>query len=146
MRVGVRGNLREVCDTEHLKCGAERAELDTVRRRGKLAADIDDRETVRIAEQYERKDGERVAVLEKELAAQQEELALAEHEIDDMTSQLRAAYAGVVPPDVASPPPMPDPLEEARAEGDALRRDIDRAAREATAQRQLEELKRRMGK
>jgi len=143
-KVGV-ADLRQGVDRTRARLEAERAELDTVRRRGKLAADIDDRETVRIAEQYERKHSERVVVLEKKLAAQQEELALAEHEIDDMTAQLRAAYAGV-PPDVAAPPPMPDPLEEARAESDALRRDIDRTARDATAQRQLDELKRRMGK
>jgi hypothetical protein len=41
---------------------------------------------------------------------------------------------------------MPDPLETARAESEALRRDIDRAAREAAAERHLDELKRRMGK
>jgi hypothetical protein len=144
-KVGL-ADLRHGVDRTRARLEAERAELDTVRRRGKLAADIDDRETVRIAEQYERKHSERIVVLEKKLAAQQEELALAEHEIDDMTAQLRAAYAGVVPPDVAAPPPMPDPLEEARAESDALRRDIDRTARDATAQRQLDELKRRMGK
>ena len=144
-KVGL-ADLRQGIERTRTRLEAERAELDTVRRRGKLAADIDDRETVRIAEQYERKHGERVAVLEKKLAAQQEELALAEHEIEDMTSQLRAAYAGVVPPDATAAPPTPDPLAEARAETDTLRRDIDRAARDATAQRQLDELKRRMGK
>jgi hypothetical protein len=143
-RVGL-ADLREGVDRTRARLEAERAELDTVRRRGKLAADIDDRETVRIAEQYERKHGDRVVVLEKKLAAQQEELTLAEHEIDEMTAQLRAAYVGVVPPD-AAPSRVPDPLEEARAESDVLRRDIDRAARDAAAQRQLDELKRRMGK
>jgi hypothetical protein len=144
-KVGL-ADLRHGVERTRARVVAERAELDTVRRRGKLAADIDDRETVRIAEQYERKHGERVTVLEKKLAAQEEELALAEHEIDEMTAQLRAAYVGVVPPDVAAPPTMPDPLEEPRAETDALRRDIDRAARDAAAQRHLDELKRRMGK
>src|SRR5688572_2121048 len=145
-KVGL-ADLRHGVDRTRARLDAERAELDTVRRRGKLAADIDDRETVRIAEQYERKHGERVVVLEKKLTAQEEELTLAEHEIEEMTAQLRAAYVGVVPPDAAAPPPpMPDPLEEARAESDALRRDIDRAARDAAAQRQLDELKRRMGK
>lgn len=142
-KVGLQ-DLRDGLERTRARLAAERAELDTVRRRGKLAADIDDRETVRIAEQYERKHADRVAVLEKKLVAQQEELALAEHEIDDMTAQLRAAHVGAAPgvPPVAPP----DPLEEARAETDALRRDIDRAAREASAQQQLDELKRRMGK
>jgi hypothetical protein len=144
-KVGL-ADLRQGVDRTRSRLEAERAELDTVRRRAKLAADIDDRETVRIAEQYERKHSDRVVVLEKKLAAQQDELALAEHEIDEMTAQLRAAYAGVVPPDVRPSEPMPDPIEEARAESDALRRNFDRAARDAAAQRQLEELKRRMGK
>jgi hypothetical protein len=144
-RVGL-ADLRAGVDHTRTRLDAERAELETVRRRGKLAADIDDRETVRIAEQYDRKHSERIAVLEKKLAAQQGELALAEHEIDEMTAQLRAAYVGVMPPEAAAPPTMPDPLETARAESDALRRDIDRAARDAAAQRHLDELKRRMGK
>jgi hypothetical protein len=144
-KVGL-ADLRQGVERTRARLDAERAELDTVRRRGKLAADIDDRETVRIAEQYERKHGERVVVLDKKLAAQQEELALAEHEIDEMTAQLRAAYVGVIPPDATPAPAMPDPLEEARTETDALRRDIDRAARDAAAERQLDELKRRMGK
>ena len=144
-KVGL-ADLRQGVERTRARLAAERAELDTVRRRGKLAADIDDRETVNLAGQYERKHSDRVVVLEKKLAAQEEELALAEHEIDEMTGQLRAAYAGVVPPDVAPPPTMADPAEEARDETDALRRDIERTAREAAAQRQLDELKRRMGK
>ena len=144
-KVGL-ADLRQGVERTRARLEGERAELDTVRRRGKLAADIDDRETVRIAEQYERKQSERVSVLEKKLAAQSEELALAEHEIDEMSAQLRAAYVGVVPPEGNSPRPMPDPLEEPRAESDALRRDIDRASRDASAERQLDELKRRMGK
>jgi hypothetical protein len=144
-KVGL-ADLRQGVERTGARLDAERLELDTVRRRGKLAADIDDRETVNLAGQYERKHADRVTVLEKKLAAQQEELALAEHEIDEMTAQLRAAYAGVVPPDVAPPPTMPDPAEQAREETDTLRRDIERTAREAAAQRQLDELKRRMGK
>ena len=144
-KVGL-ADLRQGVERTRARLEAERAELDTVRRRGKLAADIDDRETVTLAGQYERKHSDRVVVLEKKLAAQQEELALAEHEIDEMTAQLRAAYVGVVPPDVAPPPTMPDPAEQAREETDTLRRDIERTAREAAAQRHLDELKRRMGK
>jgi hypothetical protein len=144
-KVGL-ADLRQGVERTRARLAAERAELDTVRRRGKLAADIDDRETVNVAGQYERKHSDRVVVFEKKLAAQEEELALAEHEIDEMTAQLRAAYVGVVPPDVAPPPTMSDPVEQARDETDTLRRDIERTAREAAAQRQLDELKRRMGK
>jgi hypothetical protein len=143
-KVGL-ADLRDAIARTRRRLEQERAELETVRRRGKLAAGIADAETVRLAEQYERKHAERVTVLEKKLAAQEEELALAETEIDEMNGQLRAALAGVVPPG-GMPNAMPDPLEEEKAASDALRRDLDRTAREAAAARQLDELKRRMGK
>lgn len=143
-KVGL-ADLRDGIAHTRTRLEQERASLDTVRRRGKLAQGISDAETVRVAEQYERKHAERVAVLEKKLAAQEEELALAEQEIGEMNAQWRAAMAGVVPP-ASVPNEVPDPLAEEQAASDALRRDIDRASRDAAAQRQLDELKRRMGK
>ena len=42
--------------------------------------------------------------------------------------------------------PPPPTGEELGAESDSLRREMDRAAREAEAERQLNELKRKMGR
>src|SRR5690348_4687318 len=135
-KVGV-SQVRAAIDATRVQLERERAELATVRRRGQLAAAIQDEETVRVAAQYERRHAERASMLERKLAAQVEELVIAEREVEEMTAQLRS-MAG------ASVPPTPEgPLSPADADdADALRREVERAARESQADRQLEELKR----
>ncbi|MBA2686358.1 MAG: hypothetical protein H0U66_17875 [Gemmatimonadaceae bacterium] len=126
----------------------ERSELATVRRRGQLAAGINDAETVKLATEYERKHSERIAVLERKHAALEQEVALAERETAEMTAQLKQLTAGV---DASAPAvsDLEDPLESESAsafELDALRRTADRSARDADAEARLADLKRRMGK
>src|SRR5262245_16355365 len=69
----------------------ERQRLADAERRGRLAGEIQDQETVAIAERFAIKHRERHGVLEHKLAAQREELSLAQRELDDMQSQLKAA-------------------------------------------------------
>ena len=149
-KVGL-ANLRDGVEATRAQLAAERSELTTVERRGRLAAEIHDRETVRVATEYARRHAERIAVLERKLAAQEAELALAEGEVAEMTSQLKAAAAGIDPGGVSrgvggSGPPLDGAGGETADGGEALRRTADRVAREAQAQRRLDELKRRMGK
>jgi hypothetical protein len=128
---------------------AERSELETVRRRGRLAAQIHDDETVRVAEQFERKSVERVAVLERKLQAQEAEWALVDREVTEMTAQYKSAAAGIWPAGMAPRSAAAGDAERGRNDSDAadaLRREIDREARDAAADRLLAELKRRMGK
>jgi hypothetical protein len=116
----------------------ERNELVTVQRRGRMAVEIKDEETAQIAAQFERKHTERIEVLERKLKAQEAELVLAEQEMGEMRAQMKGA--GVAAPDISAPDvPPPDTSDE-------LRRNVDRVAREAEAERQLAELKRRMSK
>ena len=120
----------------------ERRQLDDARRRERLAADIDDQETVEVARRFETKHEERVAVLEQKLAAQHAELALAERDVEDMVHQLKEVERRGL---------ATDPVGTATAElpdaGETrLREDIDRQAREADADARLRELKKRMGK
>jgi hypothetical protein len=131
----------------------ERTELATVRRRGQLASGINDTETVRLAAEYEGKHSERIAVLEKKLSALEQEVALAERETAEMTAQLKrltgvgdAGDAGA--PRAAEAATNADESAEASeiSELDSLRRNSDRTARDADAERRLAELKRRMGK
>ena len=126
----------------------ERQRLADAERRGRLAAEIQDQETVTVAERFAAKHRERLGVLEHKLAAQREELALAHRELDDMQAQLKAAATA----QPSSEQAWRD-IEEAggaRAGTDLrdelLKSDLDRAAREATAARQLEELKKKMRK
>ena len=144
-KVAVR-ELRTGVEETRTRLAAERDALETVRRRGRLAAEINDAETARIAAEYERRHGERVVVLERKLAAQEAEVALAEQEVADMTTQLKAAGSGIGPAGGAPRVPEPDPLAADEAADANLRRDIDRSAREAQADQLLAELKRRMGK
>ncbi len=123
----------------------ERKELATVRRRGQLAAGINDGETVRLATEFERKHSGRIEVLERKHAALVEEVALVERETAEMTAQLKRLTGGEDPVAPASAP-EDDPLASNLSELDALRRTADRSARDADADARLAELKRRMGK
>ena len=126
-----------------------RTELATVRRRGQLAAGINDAETVTLAAEFERKHSERITVLERKFTALEEEVTLVERETAEMTAQLKRLTGGV---DSAAPSERgaaEEPLDSDRAnisELDSLRRTADRSARDADAEARLADLKRRMGK
>jgi len=117
--------------------GLERQRLADAERRGRLAAEIQDQETVAVAARFVTKHRERVAVLERKLVAQREELALALRELDEMHTQLKSADRER---------PAMAPREELDLQDDVLKADMDRAAREAAAARQLDELKKKMRK
>jgi hypothetical protein len=145
-------DLRVALEQSRRRLAAEEAELATVRRRKALAESISDQETVTVASRFEASHLERLAVLRRKLEAQEAELSMAEREVGEMSTELRAALSGVEP----SPGIAAEAAREAdaaagddapmRAELDALDRARRRAAREADAERQLDELKRRMGK
>jgi hypothetical protein len=127
----------------------EERELATVRRRKDLANGINDRETVEIATRFEETHAKRVEIVRQKLAAQEAELAMAEREVETMSAELKAAVAGTGAgaPSTPSIDPGVDPDSadaDLHEEIDALRRSRDRSAREADAERRLEELKRRM--
>ena len=127
---------------------AERQRLADAERRGRLAGEIQDAETVAVAERFAIKHRERLGVLERKLANQREELALAQRELDDMQAQLKTADRDRPAMEAqrsareaaAGTEPALDLQDE------LLRSDMDRAAREAAAARQLEELKKKMRK
>lgn len=146
-KVAVQEIQEAVARTER-ELGAERQRLADAERRGRLAGEIQDQETVQVAERFTAKHRERIGVLERKQAAQREELALAQRELDDMQSQLKTA---------ASAQPSTDKawrdLQEAGGgrpgmdlQDELLKSDIDRAGREEAAARQLEELKKKMRK
>ena len=146
--------LREVLVRTERELAFERQRLADAERRGRLAGEIQDRETVDVAERFAAKHRERVAVLERKLTAQRDELALAERELSEMQGQLKSAER-TRPADEAgrSAEQAWRDLQAAGGarpgvdvEGDLLKAEMDRAAREADAERQLEALKKRMRK
>jgi len=139
MRDGVRKTERELAE--------ERRHLSDAERRGKMAADIGDRETADIAAKFVTKHGDRVRVLEDKLKAQQAELSLSERELDDMKAQLKQ---------VSGSGSAEQAWQEIEAAGGArpetdlddalLRSQLDRKAREAEAEAKLDALKKKMGR
>src|SRR3954471_3791220 len=152
-KVGV-AEIQEAVGRTDREVGAERQRLADAERRGRLAGEIQDQETVAIAERFTAKHRERIAVLERKLAAQREELALAEHELAEMQSQLKTAERDR--PAMAGDDSTERAWRDMQSAGGArpgmdlqdelLKSDMDRAAREAAAARQLEELKKKMRK
>jgi hypothetical protein len=154
-RIGLE-DLRGALVVTRQRLAKEQQELETIRRRKGLAAGINDTETVALAEKYETHHAERAGVLQRKLDAQESELAIAERDVAEMTTELRDAMAGI--PGAASRAAAFDAdaaaevnevtrdRTDAASEIDALGRANARSAREAEADARLAELKRRMGK
>lgn len=152
-KVAVR-EMRDALAKTEQELALHRRELADAERRGRLAAEIQDQETVAIAEKFAAKHRERVEVLERKVAAQRDEVALAARELEEMETQLRSAAQGRAGAEAersteqawrdlqqaGGTRPGVDPRDE------QLGFDLDRAAREAEAARQLAELKKKLRK
>jgi hypothetical protein len=145
--------LHQARDATGRALEAERRALSDAERRGRLAADAGDAETVRVAEEFAGRHRERVAVLERKLAVQVDEEAMAEREVEELTAMWRGARTGAGAAESSLDAAWRE-LEAAGmpgrvgpdAETEHLRHEVDRAAREAAVEAQLAELKRRLGK
>jgi len=146
--------MRQGLQQTEQRLAIERQQLADAERRGRLARGIEDAETAEVAERFAAKHRERVEVLERKLEAQRSELQLAEREYGEMKTQLLTAERSRPQTDAArSVEAAWRDLEAAGAsrpetdvEGEHLRAQMDRSAREARAEEQLAELKRKMGK
>jgi hypothetical protein len=146
--------MREALGRTEGELTLERQRLADAERRGRLATEIQDQETVAVAERFAVKHRERVGVLERKLAAQREEVALAERDLVEMQAQLRSAEQDR--PAVEAERSAERAWRDVQAAGgtrpgmdvqdELLKADIDRAAREAAAEQQLEALKKKMRK
>jgi hypothetical protein len=127
----------------------EERELETVRRRKQMALDIDDAETVKIAEKFESTHTTKVDLLRRKVAVQEDEVRMAEADVEAMSADLRSAVKGTgeFGPTVRAPTTEDDPSGAPLAsEIEALGRKRARAERDAAADAELEALKRQMGK
>jgi hypothetical protein len=141
------GKMRDDLRMTERQLAAERQAAEDAVRRGKLAGDIGDKETVDVADRFATRHLERANMLEQKLAAQRNELALAERELEDMTAELKTRE-GPGSTDAAwrSMENAGGSRPETDLAGDGLRGTMDRAAHEAAAEAQLRELKKKMGK
>ena len=134
------GQSRDALAVAERELGVERQRLADAERRGRLALEIGDQETGRIAEEFAAKHRERIDLLERKVSVIRDELAYVEREYQSLHAQLQSARTGV------DPVPQPDPLEADNRELDALRWKAEREAREAAAKQQLDLLKKKLGK
>lgn len=150
--------LREGLGRTERELAVERQRTADAERRGRLAAEIQDGETVDVAQRFAAKHRERVSMLERKLAAQRDELALAERDRAEMQADLARAERDQPATEAersaarawrelraaggegVGGPPETDP------QGDLLRADLDAAARDAAVERQLREIKKRVKK
>lgn len=142
--------MRDGLEKARLRLQTEERELATVRRRRQMAQEIGDAETVAIADKYEATHAARVELLGRKVAVQEEEVRIAESDVQAMSSDLRAAVQGTggFAPNIRNPvaPDLDTPDSNIASEIDALGRARARAERNANADAELEELKRQMGK
>jgi hypothetical protein len=92
-KVGV-NTMRSALAVTEKELLAERRHLADAERRGQLAAEVPDQETVLVAQRFVQRHRERVGVLERKLVVQRDELVLAEREVTEMLSEYRTAKAG----------------------------------------------------
>jgi hypothetical protein len=141
--------MRDSLQKARARLDTEERELETVRRRRQLALDINDTETVGVADKFVATHGERVELLRRKVAVQEDEVRMAEADVEAMTRDLRSAVSGTgeFAPSIDAASPDLDMNGAAVAdEIDALGRARRRAEHESRAESELEELKRRMGK
>lgn len=138
------GQLREALAVTERELDVARRNLADYVRRGELAAGIDDQETVRVAEEYATKARERVDLLERKVLVQRDEVHLAEREYEATRERFQRATHGL-PLEVDAPPGLDasgDPMSPSSADDPLL----DRRAREAAVEAQLEMLKKKLGR
>ncbi len=137
-----RDDVRAAYATSMQRLESARTELATIVRRGELARQIDDQETVTVAERFAETQRTTIAVLERKVAVQHEELVLTERTVSEMEQELRAV-TGI------GPLPVDDADRDASGAAPADPSDyrsLDDAARAQSADERLAELKRRMGR
>jgi hypothetical protein len=140
--------MREALARTEQELAGERKQLADAERRGKLAADVPDAETVALAERFAARHRERVLVLERKLAVQREELALAEREVAEMSTEFRGRFRG---PESASVEAAWRDLgaagiERPTSDTDRLALDEERKRKEEAVEAQLAYLKRKLGR
>jgi hypothetical protein len=147
-RMGL-SEMRDALAKAQTRLAQEERELETVKRRRQMALDINDTETVTIADKFVATHGERVELLRRKVAIQSDEVRMAEADVEAMTRDLKAAMSGTGdfgPTVAASSPDLDFSGAGVANEIDALGRARARAEHQARAEAELEELKRKMGK
>jgi hypothetical protein len=134
------GQSRDALAKAERELVLERTQLADAERRGRLAAEIGDAETARIAEEFAARHRERAGILERKVGVIRDELAYAEREYQTLAAQYQAVRGGAGGDAAAPAPDLSD------HEFDALQAKASREAAELAAKQQLELLKKKLNK
>jgi hypothetical protein len=144
------GAMRDALEATERGLSEERRRLEDAKRRGKLAAQIPDPETVAVAEQFVLRHRERVAVLEKKVELQREELVLAQRDLEQLAGEFRALRegrgGGRTPGQEAAWRDVEaagGTRPETDVDGELLKSQLNRRQMEAAVEAQLEHLKKK---
>ena len=151
LKIGLQA-MREGLDATTRQVEEQRQYLADAERRGRLASAVPDPETVRVAEEFAGKHRERIALLERKLAVQQQEMTMAQRDLDELRIRFKAASMGLEDDgNLASVNQAWRELEAAGGQrpetdlkGELLQADLDRQAKQAAVEEQLAYLKRKM--
>ena len=148
-KVGVSAMRTALVATER-ELQVERRQLGDAERRGRLAAEVPDAETVLLAERYAIRHRERVAVLERKLTVQRDELALAEREVEEMLGQYRGGGRGAGSESIEAAwrdlEAAGGDRQDLSPDDERLRAESDRELKEKAVEAQLAFLKKKFGK
>lgn len=151
-KVAVAG-MREALDKSEQQLTREQQQLADAERRGTLAAQINDQETMQVAEQFVARHRERIGLLTRKLEVQREELRLAEVDLEKMTTEWRGLKMGTGTGQTANQRQAWDDLEaaggvrpETDVDGELLKHQIKRSQLDAAVNAQLDHLKKKMGR
>jgi hypothetical protein len=139
-KVGI-GQLSTALARSERELETARKEAADYARRGQLALDIEDHETVRIADEFTAKARERVDLLERKVIVQRDELTMAQRDYEATKQRFQAASRGV-PLDA---PPPEDPLASPDQISSVDQLMLDQRAKEAAVDAQLAHLKQKLG-
>jgi hypothetical protein len=138
-----RNDLREAAARSATRLAAALSELATIERRGEMARQIDDQETVDVAVRYAQTQRATIALLERKIAVEQDELALSEQTVAQMETELRNVTG--IGPSVDGASAATGSAEDGGVDPSDFR-PLDSAAKARAADERLAELKRRMGR
>lgn len=139
-KIGI-GQVRETLERAERELEVARRDAADYARRGQLAVEIDDKETVRVAEEYAGKARERVDLLERKVIVLRDELQMGERDYEATKLRFQAAARGAP---LDAPPPA-DPLADPDGMSSTDKLMMDQRAREAAVDAQLEHLKKKLG-
>jgi hypothetical protein len=133
---------RESLAAAERELASETQQLSDAERRGRLAEEIRDAETARIAGEFVVRHRARAGILERKIAVIRDEITYVEREYQVLAAQYQSARQGL---GTSGGSAAPEPLFSDR-DFDLLKAKADREAAEAAVQAQLQHLKKKLNK